>query len=375
MPNPALPPGKENLPDAFHVYSMRQAIEEEFILDVLRNYISYGTAYKIAQQKAKSDAEDVLEAFKYYYRTAALSDVSDPNQVHFLFDKLGAQGIYQWSEVEQFTDVFFNKRKADMALTSICKPAKDRWCKRYAQARADIKEFAATLRQAKKSGDAVLLANEENKLKDAKASKDALDIFKKDLGTFNRFYEFISQIIVFDDRELEKLNLYARHLAPLLREEEEEPDQIDLSGVELTHYRLQKQQEQDLKLCEEAGKKLKPGTEFGSGSARNKEMEFLSRIIDRMNDLFAAEKLSEADLVSYARTIADRIQENEAVMSQVTNNNTPDQTMLGDFPAAVEEAVLASSDAHQELMTQFLSNKAIQLGFGKLILEMLSKSA
>ena len=61
-------------------------------------------------------------------------------------------------------------------------------------------------------------------------------------------------------------------------------------------------------------------------------------------------------------------------MSQVTNN-TPDQTMLGDFPAAVQEAVLASGDAHQELMTQFLSNKAIQLGFGKLILEMLTKSA
>ncbi|MBC8125666.1 MAG: hypothetical protein H8M99_00755 [Gloeobacteraceae cyanobacterium ES-bin-144] len=61
-------------------------------------------------------------------------------------------------------------------------------------------------------------------------------------------------------------------------------------------------------------------------------------------------------------------------MSQVTNN-TPDQTMLGDFPKAVEEAVLSSGDAHNELMTQFLSNKAIQLGFGKLILEMLTKSA
>ena len=57
VPNPALPPGKDNLPEAFHVYSMRQAIEEGFILDVLRNYISYGTAYKIAQLKAKGDEE------------------------------------------------------------------------------------------------------------------------------------------------------------------------------------------------------------------------------------------------------------------------------------------------------------------------------
>lgn len=33
----------------FHVYSMRQAIEEEFILDVLKNYMTYHTAYQIAK--------------------------------------------------------------------------------------------------------------------------------------------------------------------------------------------------------------------------------------------------------------------------------------------------------------------------------------
>lgn len=34
---------------AFHVYSMRQAIDEEFILDVLKNYMTYKTCYKIAK--------------------------------------------------------------------------------------------------------------------------------------------------------------------------------------------------------------------------------------------------------------------------------------------------------------------------------------
>ncbi|XAK56989.1 DEAD/DEAH box helicase family protein [Bacillus inaquosorum] len=33
----------------FHVYSMKQAIEEEFILDVLKNYMTYKTCYKIAK--------------------------------------------------------------------------------------------------------------------------------------------------------------------------------------------------------------------------------------------------------------------------------------------------------------------------------------
>ncbi len=34
----------------FHVYSMRQAIEEGFILDVLSNYMTYKTSYKIARE-------------------------------------------------------------------------------------------------------------------------------------------------------------------------------------------------------------------------------------------------------------------------------------------------------------------------------------
>lgn len=49
-PNPALPAGPENLPAPFHVYSMRQAIEEGFILDVLKNSTPYGLAFKLASE-------------------------------------------------------------------------------------------------------------------------------------------------------------------------------------------------------------------------------------------------------------------------------------------------------------------------------------
>lgn len=47
-PAPSRPPGPDNLPQPFHVYSMRQAIEEGFILDVLRNYTPYRLAYRLA---------------------------------------------------------------------------------------------------------------------------------------------------------------------------------------------------------------------------------------------------------------------------------------------------------------------------------------
>ena len=37
-------------PEAFHLYSMRQAIEERFILDVLKNYTSYATYYRLVKE-------------------------------------------------------------------------------------------------------------------------------------------------------------------------------------------------------------------------------------------------------------------------------------------------------------------------------------
>lgn len=46
---------------AFHIYSMRQAIEEGFILDVLKNYTTYSMYYKIAK---KSDDDPELDKAK-----------------------------------------------------------------------------------------------------------------------------------------------------------------------------------------------------------------------------------------------------------------------------------------------------------------------
>ena len=40
-------PGASGAPEAFHIYSMRQAIEERFILDVLTNYTTYATYYRL----------------------------------------------------------------------------------------------------------------------------------------------------------------------------------------------------------------------------------------------------------------------------------------------------------------------------------------
>jgi type I restriction enzyme R subunit len=52
-------PGADGLPQPFHVYSMRQAIEEGFILDVLRNYTPYDLAFRLAHDGREIDHTEV----------------------------------------------------------------------------------------------------------------------------------------------------------------------------------------------------------------------------------------------------------------------------------------------------------------------------
>lgn len=319
-----------------------------------------------------NEPEEILEAFQEYYQTAELIDVSDPNLIYDLSEKLRAFGIFQWTEVERFCEAYLQKDKSNAAISNICKPAVERWTVRYKSATEAHQTAQEMFERAKKSDDAVLVANTENSLKKCKEEKDALELFKKDLGTFVRFYEFISQIVDYDDKDLEKLSLFARHLGPLLRESSVDDILIELDDVALSHYRLSKIKQQNLGLSIDGGEGLQPGSGLGSGVAKDKSEVFLSQIIQRLNDLFAGDGLTDDDLVNYAETITSKVRENERVMTQIANN-TREQAMLGDFQKAIEDAILDSNEAHQKQMMKLLTMPEKGNIFANIIYEMLNR--
>jgi type I restriction enzyme R subunit len=223
-----------------------------------------------------NEPDDILQSFQPYYQTAELADVSDPDLIFDLFDKLRATGIFTWQEVEQFCVAFFKKNKSNAAIANICKPAVERWRIRYKSAIDAFKQSREMFERTRKTNGSVLIGNAEKSFKECKQEKDSLDIFKKDLGTFVRFYEFMSQIVDYDNK----------------------------------------------------------------------------------------------DLVNYAYTIRDKVREIALVMSQISNN-TPEQAMLGDFPKAIDDAVMDSSDAHQNQMMQVLSDPGRATAFARVIFDML----
>ncbi len=64
-------PGPDGKPVAFHTYSMRQAIEEGFILDVLQNYMTYKTYYQL-EKAIEDDPEFNSKARRKVARFAQL---------------------------------------------------------------------------------------------------------------------------------------------------------------------------------------------------------------------------------------------------------------------------------------------------------------
>ena len=124
--------------------------------------------------------DEILESFQPHYRTAQLEEVTDPNIVHELMTKLNKANVYFWTEVEAFAEAFFNpKVKTQGALHAQLKPAFDR--------------FEALQEELK-------------------------ELFRKDLGSFLRMDEFLSQIIPYNDPELEKLFVFGKNLMQRLSE-------------------------------------------------------------------------------------------------------------------------------------------------------------
>ena len=322
-----------------------------------------------------NDAEDILQAFLPYYNKAELADVSDPNVVYDLQQSLDAAGIYHWEEVSNFARAFFDTKANASQLSYHCQPARERFKKRYQVVMEQIPTWKAARADAERHGDDTGLKRAEQELKDAHTTRDELDLFRKNLQSIVRSYEFLSQIVDFEDIELEQLCVYARHLHPLLRTENLEEDEIDVSELELTHYRLNKRTEHRLNLGE--GKSeyegLKPISDVGSGKPHDPEKERLSEIIERLNDLFGAE-VSDEDQLHFANGVADRIRRDEAVMAQV-GNHSPDQVMHGLFPKRVTDTVLDAMTDHEKLAMQVLDSPGKSRDFALLILRLLVSSS
>lgn len=78
--------GKDGLPEPFHLYTMKQAIEEGFILDVLRGYQTYETAFRIEQTAEEEELVDESSATRRVMRWVKLHPTNISQKVEIIVE-------------------------------------------------------------------------------------------------------------------------------------------------------------------------------------------------------------------------------------------------------------------------------------------------
>jgi len=149
--------------------------------------------------------EDIKNSFDPFYSATSLSEATDVNVLHELKDVLDDVGVYEWSEVDEFTTRFINKEDAQV-LSPIIERAAERF----------------------KNG---LELQEDDKAD-----------FKIKAKQFVKIYRQMASIMPFDVLNWEKLYWFLKFLIPKLPIENAQIDALDelLNSIDLSTYGLER---------------------------------------------------------------------------------------------------------------------------------------
>jgi type I restriction enzyme R subunit len=300
-----------------------------------------------------NDTQEVLEAFKTYYDTAELADVTDPNIVFNLRAKLDASGHYDDFEVERVVAVELKPGAKQSELVAALGPVVDRLHRQY-------KAAQDALKTARDQKNATAEETSKNEL-------DALLLFQRDMGTYVRLYTYLSQIFDYGSTDIEKRAIFYKHLLRLL-DFGREREGIDLSKVVLTHHTLKNQGKQSLPLKEGENPKLEPLAEAGGGSLHEKQKALLTEIIQKVNDLFEGELTDDDKLVYVNNVIKGKMLESELLRKQAANNTKEQFANSPDLNKALLDAIMDALDAHTVMSKQALESESVREGLKKVLL-------
>jgi len=302
-----------------------------------------------------NEPDQILEAFKTYYTTAELSDVTDPNIILNLRSKLDALGYYDDNEIDRVVKVVLDPKAKQKQLEAAITPVADRLLKRYAAA----KEALAQAKELKddKASDA------------AKDTMDSLLMFRTDITTYLRAYTFLSQIFDYGNTDFEKRAIFYKALVRLLKFGRER-EEVDLSEITMTRHTLRNRGQRKLGLSEEDAPKLNPMTEAGTGSIQEKQKALLSEIIEHLNNLFGGDT-TDGDQLSYANTVAEKTLESEILQKQAANNSKEQFANSPDLSSQIMDAIIESMDVQAELSKRAIDSPEIRAGLQRILLEKL----
>lgn len=271
-----------------------------------------------------NDRVEIQEAFSTYYDGAQIGEAVDPARMYQIKSELDSSGIYLAEEVNRFISVYFQpKQRQSMidhqAMNAVLDPAVSRF-----------------------------------KVLQSKVDEEA-ELWRRKLVAFRNLYSFLSQVIPYQDSDLEKLYVFLRHLAVKLpRRTGGTPYQFD-EEVQLEYYRLQKISEGSISLQKGTAHPLDGPAEVGSGLVRQENVP-LSRLIDTVNERFGTD-FNQADQLFFDQLVEVAVAD-EGLREAAAAN--PEDKFELVFRNLLERLFVERMDQNEGIFVRFMNDIPFQ---------------
>ena len=271
-----------------------------------------------------NDREEIREAFKQYYEGAEMGEEPDPARLYELKGELDQADVYRHEEVERFAEVYFAPKER--------------------QSPSDHQKINAVLDMAV-DRFAHWRATDE----------DEAELWRGKLVAFRNLYGFLSQIIPYQDSDLERLYVYLRYLGTKLPRRGSGPTYTFDDDVRLRYYRIQLREQGSISLAEGQALPLEGPSATGTGLVREERIR-LSKLIDVVNDRFGTE-FTEADQLFFDQIVEDATA--DSALAQAANANPAEKFALL-FGGHVENLMVERMEQNEDIFGKYMADPTFQ---------------
>ena len=293
-----------------------------------------------------NERSEILRAFQDYYETTTVGEEADPQQLYTLQSELNGYGVYHAEDVEEFCQTYYLP-KASHTVTDHAKinSILDRVVDRFKSLKDETRD----------------VKNDENWKKEKEAEQE---LFRGKLQAFRNLYSFLSQIIPYQDSELEKLYTFGRFLLKKLPRRETGPRYDFDDEIALKYYRLQKISEGSIVLQKSIQGELKGPSAVGTGKIHD-ELVQLSKLIDVLNDRFGTD-FKPADQLFLDSVVEDAVADEN--LQQAARANTIENFKYV-FSKELESLFIDRMEQNEDIFNKFMGDP----NFNQVIEEYLRK--
>ena len=264
---------------------------------------------------------DIYKAFKPYYETTPVGENADPHRLSELQHRLLEWAIFTPADITDFTRVWYRAK--------------------HHHSVSDHREMNAVL-------DAVV-----QRFKDHK--EEEREEFRGQLKGYRNLYAFLSQIIPYQDSDLERLYAFVRNLLSKLPPPGDGRTFVLDDEVALRFFRLQQITEGSIDLSNDEADPLKGPTDVGTAHLKVEEVA-LSSLIDRLNERFGTNFTEEDQL--FFDQIRASAENNENIAEAARANSFNDFASYLDL--TLDELFIARMEGNEEIFSRVMTDAAFR---------------